>query len=136
MPFSKQYVEGIGGLQPSIVNSDLETGDEMVRTRLQAIGKSSKLLTLKQQKSLRTKMEKNPIFKDLLPGSPVLLDLPLKNRSMDKETHPKRGQIFIIDKWDLAQTPAMYRLRTVSGQKVRGKTALKFLVQCKVECSL
>ena len=60
---------GIGHLQPATCNQELELGDQLISDRLKQLGKrSTYLMTIEQQRKLKRDTEKNPSFKDYLPG--------------------------------------------------------------------
>ena len=117
------YNPAIGGLQPAKDNENLALGDLLISDRLKKLGKkSSHLLTIEEQRKLKIDVEKDPKFKEYLPGKAVLLNLPLAGpKEFKKETSPKHGLAFFIHSLDFRQRPVMFKLKTLDGNRIKGK---------------
>ena len=117
------YNPAIGGLQPAKCNEDLALGDLLITDRLKKLGKkSSHLLTIEEQRKFKNDIEKDPKFKEYLPEKAVLLNLPLSGpKEFKKETSPKHGQAFLIHSLDFRQKPVMFKLKTLNGNRIKGK---------------
>ena len=77
-------------MTPALVNKDIETGDNLIKHRLASIGKTSThMLSIKEQKRYQNKFEKDPKFENYRIGKPVLLDIPVQKRFIEKETSGK-----------------------------------------------
>ena len=79
-------------------------------------------MTIEEQRQFENDIEKDPKFKEYLPEKAVLLNLPLLGpREFKKETSPKHGQPFLIHSLDFRQKPVIFKLKTLSGNRIKGK---------------
>ena len=120
---NQNYNPAIGGLQPAKCNEDLALGDLLITDRLKKLGKkSSHLLTIEEQRKFKNDIEKDPKFKQYLPEKAVLLNIPLLGpKEFEKGTSAKRGQVFLIHSLDFRQKPVMFKLKTLNGNRIKGK---------------